>query len=606
MISLSMRITDVQGVSTMKGQERTRIVARRRAAVILGGLSLVAAFGGQTAKGQWSGYGRDAQHTALAAGPSQLPLSIRWQTPVDLNPQYSGNDLLIHYGSPAITKANNIIVPFKTGAEGDFSVKAINAKTGIPIWTMTTDYVLPPHNWTPPMGLALTSDGTAMVVPGAGGTIWARSDPNAAQGTTTRLAFFGSKFYNQNPDAFNSAIQICTPITCDASDNLYFGYLSSGQALPGYPRGIPSGLARVDLSGDGAFVAASALAGDGNIRKVVYNCAPALSVDGSRVYVAVNQSSFSYGYLCMASAQKLRPQRSILLRDPRNAQPALLPDDGTAAPTIGLDGDVFYGVLETNFPSNHARGWMLHYNATLTNTKIPGAFGWDDSASVVPAGLVPSYKGHSSYLVLTKYNNYADGGIGGNGLNKVALLDPRTSMVDPITGATVMNEVLTIVGPTPNANLPGVDEWCINSCAVDAANKCAVVNSEDGHVYRWNFTTNTLSAGLKLAPATGEAYTSTLIGPDGAIYAMNDAKLFCCEAKGGSSTTRPGAPFHPGPGPYLRSGLGWIFSGRGSGSISPAYQGGLALAAILSALALHFGIKFSSRRRKSSGSFLSA
>ena len=311
----------------------------------------------------------------------------------------------------------------------------------------------------------------------------------------------------------------------------------------------------------------------------------------------------------MASAQNLRPQRSIVLRDPRNGQPASLPDDGTAAPTIGPDGDVFYGALEANFPSNHARGWMLHYDATLTNVKIPGAFGWDDSASVVPSGLVPSYKGHASYLVLTKYNNYANPGIGGNGQNKVAVLDPNVWMADPISGAKVMTEVLTIVGPTPNSDLPGVTEWCINSAAVDAANKCAVVNSEDGHVYRWSFTTNTLSAGLKLAPATGEAYTSTLIGPDGAIYAMNDAKLFCCDAGKQSPTTPQPAPVkRPGtrPGMRDRSSVVWIFVGGGSGPITPAFQGGMALAGILSALALHFGIRSASRRRRSSGSFLSA
>ena len=96
------------------------------------------------------------------------------------------------------------------------------------------------------------------------------------------------------------------------------------------------------------------------------------------------------------------------------------------SPTVGPDGDVFYGVLEANFPSNHARGWMLHFNPTLTTSKIPGAFGWDDSASIVPSGLVPSYRGRSTYLILTKYNNYADGGIGGNGLNKVAMLDPKS------------------------------------------------------------------------------------------------------------------------------------------------------------------------------------
>jgi hypothetical protein len=548
------------------------------------------------ARGQWAGYGRNAQHTAFSAGPSQLPNFIRWQTPIDLNPQYSGSDLLIHYGSPAITVANTIVVPVKTGASGGFSVKGINATTGTLVWSMTTDYVLPPHNWTPPMGITLTPDDQSVVVPGAGGTIWVRSNPNGAQnGNPTRFAFYGLKYYNQNPQAFNAAIQICTPITSDATGDLYFGYLSNGQALPGYPKGIPSGLARIDAEGEsGTFVSASALAGDASIQKVVYNCAPAISIDGSKVYVAVNQSSHAYGYLCMAATGTLRPQRSVLLLDPRNARVASVPDDGTAAPTIGTDGDVFYGVLEANFPSNHARGWMLHFSPTLSTSKIPGAFGWDDSASVVPSVLVPSYKGRSAYLILTKYNNYADGGIGGNGQNKVALLDPNVSMQDPISGATVMNEVLAVLGPTANTDLPGVREWCINSAAVDAANKCAIINSEDGHVYRWSFTTNTLSPGLYLAPATGEAYTSTLIGPDGAIYAMNDAKLFCCAAK---STT---------PASRLQSRLRLLFFERGSHTIKPWLQWGVGIAGIFSALALHFGIRSSSRRRTSSGSFRSS
>ena len=49
--------------------------------------------------------------------------------------------------------------------------------------------------------------------------------------------------------AFNSAIQICTPITSDENGNLYFGYISSGAALPGYPSGIPSGLAQISANG---------------------------------------------------------------------------------------------------------------------------------------------------------------------------------------------------------------------------------------------------------------------------------------------------------------------------------------------------------------------
>ena len=38
--------------------------------------------------------------------------------------------------------------------------------------------------------------------------------------------------------------------------------------------------------------------------------------------------------------------------------------------------------------------------------------------------------------------------------------------------------------------------------------------------------------GLTLAPPTGEAYTPTVIGPDGAVYAVNNAQLFSCGAFG--------------------------------------------------------------------------
>ena len=37
---------------------------------------------------------------ATSANGSQYPDTIRWSTPVDLAPQYSGGDLFIHYGSP--------------------------------------------------------------------------------------------------------------------------------------------------------------------------------------------------------------------------------------------------------------------------------------------------------------------------------------------------------------------------------------------------------------------------------------------------------------------------------------------------------------------------
>ena len=123
-------------------------------------------------------------------------------------------------------------------------------------------------------------------------------------------------------------------------------------------------------------------------------------------------------------------------------------------------------------------------------------------------------------------------GVGGNGVNKIAILDPQNSETDPISGATVMNEVITIAGPTPDPNNRNVQnpnavrEWCINSAAVDPFTKSVLANNEDGKLYRWDLTSNTLSETNVLTTGVGEAYTPTIIGVDGTIYAINNAILF--------------------------------------------------------------------------------
>ena len=72
----------------------------------------------------WQGYALDPQHTALSPVASAGLGLIHWQTPVDLAPQYSGGDLLIHYGSPLVTASNTVLVPVKTGASGGFEIQS--------------------------------------------------------------------------------------------------------------------------------------------------------------------------------------------------------------------------------------------------------------------------------------------------------------------------------------------------------------------------------------------------------------------------------------------------------------------------------------------------
>jgi len=474
----------------------------------------------------WVGYGHDSQHSALSPTPSQPLNQILWQTPVDLDPQYSGDELLIHYGSPLITRSNTVIVPVKVGATDGFRVEARGATNGTLNWMQSTDYRLPPHNWTPSFSPTLTPK-NRLYFPGGGGTVYYCDGPDTnAAPSVGQIAFYGLANYLADTNVYLTNVFINTPLTSDRYGNIYFGFQVTGST----PLALTSGVARIDCSGTGTWISASAAAADSAITKVVLNCAPGLSNDHKTLYVAVSTGSYGSGYLVALDSRTLEPIARVRLKDARTpANNASLYDDGTASPTIGSDGDVYFGVLENPLGANHYRGWLLHFDGGLTQTKTPGAFGWDDTASVVPASMVPSYHGASSYLLMTKYNNYAEAG--GDGVNKIAILDPHDSMTDPISGATVMKEILTIAGPTPDSeftnSLPNaVREWCINTAAIDPFTRSVLANNEDGKLYRWDLTSNTLIQTTTLTTGLGEAYTPTIIGVNGIVFAINNATLY--------------------------------------------------------------------------------
>jgi hypothetical protein len=487
----------------------------------------------QLADKPWSGYAHDPQHSGVSAYPAQPLNNIHWCTPVDTVLENTSGPLYIHYGTPVVTAANTVLVPQRTSANNTYQINAFNGGSGgsfecpspnTPLYTLTTDYTPPPHNWIPSYGATLAL-GNKYYYPGAGGTVYYRTSPDSATGTTGQLAFYGLSTYQANTAAFNSTVMISTPITADRLGNIYFGFIVTNSN----PANLQSGLARISVTGAGTWVSAAALAAGDNsvfITQVQMNCAPALRIHENVLYIALSSGDGTPGYLAAVDSATLAPIAHVHLIDPNTQQYAAVMDDGSAAPTVGPDGDVYFGVLETSMCcSNHDRGWLLHFNSTLSTNKLPGAFGWDSTASIVAKSLVPSYQGNSSYLLLTKYNNYA--GTGGNGQNYVAVTDPNNSMTDPVTGVKVMNVVMEQIGPT--SVLPatdGVREWCINSAAVDPFTNSAIVNSEDGINYRWDFTTNTLSQRMPLSPGVGEAYTPTVIGSDGTVYAINGAVLY--------------------------------------------------------------------------------
>jgi hypothetical protein len=470
------------------------------------------------AQGAWLTHSHDEQHTALSTVQSQSLDTIHWHTPIDLAPPQG--EIFIHYGSPLVTAANTVIVPVKT-VGNSFRVEAHNGATGKRLWILRTSWQAPGASFSPALGPTIS--GNQLFVPDIAGRVIARQNPDQATGTVTRLYFYGVKNYRKNPTVYTQNVQINTPLSTDANGNLYFGFLVLGAT----PINLQSGVARIAPNGTGTWVSAATASGDPAITQVAISCAPALSPDGSLLYVAVDNGS--YGYLLALNSTTLARVGRVRLTDPSSGQDAILYDGSSATPTVGPDGDVYFGVLENPFPNHNDRGWLLHFNGDLSQTKIPGSFGWDDTASIVPAALVSSYHGSSSYLLMTKYNNYA--GVGsGDGHNRIAVLDPNATEHDPVLPTTlVMQEVITILGVTPDPQFPGfpgaVREWCINTAAVDPITKSILANSEDGKLYRWDLTSNALSQVITLSTGIGEAYTPTVIGADGTAYAINDAIL---------------------------------------------------------------------------------
>ncbi|HVV65754.1 MAG TPA: hypothetical protein VHC42_09805 [Rhizomicrobium sp.] len=464
----------------------------------------------------WRGYGGNAQHTAPAPAKAQKLRKILWRTPVDLAPQ--GGELFIHYASPMITASNTVLLAVKTGSDTGFQIEAHRGASGTLIWKKTTDFVFAPHDWTPSFPAHLTAQ-NRLYYAGAGGTVLFRDDPDLKKGAHGRMAFYGIDNYRANKAALRASVMIDSPITADDAGNIYFAFAVTGSN----PLGLKSGVARIGADGKGMWVSAADAADDASIVEVAQNCAPAVSADQSTIYLAVSDGAF--GYLLGLDSATLRTKYKVRLMDPGSGEDALLFDDSSASPTVGPDGDIYYGVVENPFPYHYDRGWLLHFSGDLATLKTPGSFGWDDTASVVPTSAVTSYTGSSPYLLMTKYNNYY--GAGGDGHNEIAIIDPDATQKDRFSSVTVMREIMTKVNPTqmPGEPLGVVYEWCINSAVVDASGKAVIANAEDGHTYRWDLVTGGLTS-VDLNPPIGEAYTPTEIGPDGTIYAINDAVLY--------------------------------------------------------------------------------
>jgi hypothetical protein len=495
----------------------------------LAGIAAFLGFGRLGALAQLPTFAGNAQHTGQYDVMPQHLDRIRWSTLADL---YNAGGWL-HYGAPLITISNTVVLPVRT--TNGFLLRAFEGQNGRLKYTLTTDYVAPVSTWEPEYEPVLANDsgGMRLYYAGAGGTVYYVDNPDSdTPSAPVQVCFYTSLTnYFTNSAALNARVFVNSPLTADTNGTIYFGFRVQTNA-PAPLNTTNGGIARIDSAGTATYVLASDTVQDSRISRVSHNCAPALSRDGATLYVAVKWTNAFYAYLLGLDSTTLATKYRVLLRDPRSGSFAGVPDDGTASPMVAPDGDVFFGVLGN--PNFGGRGFLLHFSPDLKTQMSPAAFGWDYTPAVVPTNMLPGYSGSAPYLLFCKYNNYA-GSFDTDGVNRIAVVDPSATQMDPHQGGAglvEMREILTVIGPTPDTEYYGssnpraVREWCINSTAISPGSGSIFSPSEDGHIYRWNLAENSLSEVFRLGPGVGAPYVPTVLGPDGTIYTLNGGTLF--------------------------------------------------------------------------------
>ena len=274
-----------------------------------------------------------------------------------------------------VTAANTVIVPVKTGTNS-FRVEAHNGTTGKLLWTQNTRYHAPGAQFLP--GLGPTLFGNRLFVPDIGGRVLVRNKSRFGHGAGHSFVLLWTEELRGRSAGLRSECDRSTlPSPPTPHGNIFFGFLVLGST----PIGLQSGLARIAPDGRVPGFQRPPSVAIRQSQKSPSAVPPLSRTTAVRFMSQLSMNNdFGFGYLVALNSTTLAVVNHVLLLDPSSGLDATLIDDSSAAPTVGPDGDVYFGVLENPFPSHNDRGWMLHFNSDLSIQKIPGSFGWDDTA----------------------------------------------------------------------------------------------------------------------------------------------------------------------------------------------------------------------------------
>ena len=476
---------------------------------------------------EWPTLGGNNQHTGISPNAAVACINnLRWNVTIDT----SGDPRNTHYGTPLVTSSGTVIEAIRTTAQGDFLLNAFDGMTGSVIWSFATGKKNYPFAGpVVPQYLPVLDSGVGaaqrIYFAGPGGTVFFRTNPDNASGTVTQLFPQGEAEYLANKAFYDGQWFINSGLVVDSNDAVIYAVKVSPNP------GTGSFMVRIDQAGNVITKTVPQLTATPGYVTFPEDFVPAFSNDGTIMYsVVTDGANPSRNALILG----LSPTTLDQLNDPSSGNPmeqyledpqfagvgVNVNDQSTSCPTVGPDDDVYFGALGGIRVGQRINGWLLRFDKHLQMIKSPpGPGGWDDTPTVVPSNLVPSYNGNSAYLMFLKINDYFDFTD-----NLLVLVDPNDVGVDPLgSGVPVMKIVLQIGSPTPN---PAVGpfafrEWCINQGALDPTTGLIYVNNEDSKLWAWDINTNTFVGGVLLGEARQESYTPTVIAPDGSIMTIN-------------------------------------------------------------------------------------
>ena len=530
----------------------------------------------------WSQWGSNARHTgSLAVDGQRLGRRVAEMVvdPFAAQERAEANgSLLVHYQTP-LSDRGELFMAVKGGTYTGYqrwgtqtwSIRKFEWEGGALVTRWTTESDWDPVPWgtggprfEPVFHAALTSGSVYM--PGAGGTVLEVDRDSGA--ITRRLGSFGTEA--------DSTIYVTSPITIDASGNLYYNTLRVDATGPWVRDHRGAWLVKIAANGEASRVSYSDLVpgapAAGSLctsefttgaqpyppspeavapsapcgsQRAGLNIAPAVAPDGT-IYT-VSRAHFNSRWAWVVAADEdLTPKWATSMRnrfvdgcgvlvtfggdngacrpgtrtgvDPSDNQPGsgAVNDNATSSPVVAPDGTVYYGAYSRY---NHSQGHMTRFSAAGQFLQAY-PFGWD----VTPA----IWEHDGTFSLITKENRYdtaperVPGDEAGYFLTQ---LDPDLRVEWQLKATNTLS-----CERQEDGSLECVDdrpdgfEWCVNALAVDQRG-VVYANSEDGNLYAVN-QGGTVRERIFLQLATGAAYTPLSLGEDGRIYTQNAGILF--------------------------------------------------------------------------------